>query len=66
MISYNPTLVGEENETPFIRVWKPADAFLKTLRGNPKGKIQRGQYLLAMCLGGYINNNTYHDQRVHR
>ena len=19
----NPTLVGEENETPFIRVWKP-------------------------------------------
>ena len=49
------TLVGEENETPFIRVWKPLSSIrvLKTLRGSPKGKAQRGQYLLAAGLGRY-------------
>ena len=35
----DPTLVGEENETPLIRVWKPlfSGRVLKTLRGTPKG-----------------------------
>ena len=38
---------GEENETFFRRVWKPFRnrLVLKTLRRNPKGKAQRGQYL---------------------
>ena len=37
------TLVGEENETLFIRVWKPVPRrrILKTLRGNPKGKSSK-------------------------
>ena len=50
-----PTLVGEENETFFIRVWKPLPSkrVLKTLRGSPEGKAQRGQYLLAMGLACY-------------
>ena len=39
----SPTLVGEENETFFIR------------RGSPKGKAQRGQYLLAVGLRCYIS-----------
>ena len=26
---------------------------LKTLRESPEGKVQRGQYLLAVDLGGY-------------
>ena len=36
----NLTLVGEENETPFIRVWKPfpIKRVLKTLRESPKEK----------------------------
>ena len=37
------TSVGEENETFFIRVWKP-------LTGSLRGKVQRGQYLLAVGL----------------
>ena len=39
----------------FIRVWKslPSRCVLKTLRGNPKGKAQRGQYLLAVGSGRY-------------
>ena len=53
----NPTLVGEENETPFIRVWKPfpSKRVLKTLRKSPKGKAQRRQYLLAVDLGCYVH-----------
>ena len=48
----DPTLVGEENETPFIRVWKPLPSIrvLKTLRGSSKEKAQQGQYLLAVGL----------------
>ena len=49
-----PNPVGEENETFFIRLWKPLSSIrvLKTLRGSPKGKAQRGQYRLAM---GFIH-----------
>ena len=49
------TFVGEENNAFFIRLWKPLPnkRVLKTLRGSPKVKIQRGQYLLAVCLDGY-------------
>ena len=49
------TSVEEENETPFIRVWKPFPnrRVLKILRGSSKGKVQKGQYLLAVGLGGY-------------
>ena len=38
----NPTLVGEENETPFIRVWKPLPnrRVLKTSREISKRKTQ--------------------------
>jgi len=44
-----------ENKTPFTRVWKPLPSrrVLKALRGNPKGKAQRGQYLLAVGLSRY-------------
>ena len=57
MGSHN-TLVGKENETFFIKVWKPLPSkrVLKTLRGSPKGKAQRGQYLLAVSLGYYRNS----------
>ena len=46
----DPTSVGEENETFFIRVWKPLPSrcVLKTLRGSLKGKAHKGQYLLAV------------------
>ena len=49
------TSVGEENETFFIREWilLPSRCILKTLRGNPKGKTQKGQYRLAVGLGGH-------------
>ena len=47
-----PTLVGEENETFFMRVWKPLPSrlVLKSLRGSLKGKAQKGQYPLALRL----------------
>ena len=37
----DPTLVGEENETTFIRVWKPllSKRVLKTMRGSLKMTI---------------------------
>ena len=40
-------------ETPFIRVWKPFPTrrVSKALRGSPKGKAQRRQYLLVVGLG---------------
>ena len=46
---WDSTSVGEENKTFFIRVWKslPNRRF-KNLRGSPKGKGQRGQYMLAV------------------
>ena len=52
---WDPTSVGEENETPFIRVWNPLPRIrvLKTLRGTLKGKTQRGQCLLAVDFGRY-------------
>ena len=52
---WDSTSVGEENETPFVRVWKPLPSrrVLKTLRESLKGKAQRGQYLLAVCLSCY-------------
>ena len=46
----------EENETFFIRVWKPplsSTRVLKTLRGSLKGKIKKGQYPLVVGLSGY-------------
>ena len=43
-----PTLVGEKNKPPFIRVWKPSPS---RRRGSPKREAQRGQYLLAVDLG---------------
>ena len=44
---WDSTSVGEENETPSIRVWKPLPSIhiLKILRGSLKGKAQREQYL---------------------
>ena len=55
---WDPTLVGEANEALLIRVWKPLPSIrvLKTLRGGPKGKTQRGQYLLAVGLDSYNRN----------
>ena len=43
---WDPTLIGKRNKTLFIRVWKllPSQHVLKTLRGSPKGKVQRRQY----------------------
>ena len=37
----------------------PSQTRLKTLRGSPKGKAQRGQYLLAVSLGCYINHPSW-------
>ena len=50
-----PHMVGEEDETFFIRVWKPLPNIyvLKTSRGSPREKVQTGQYLLAVNLGCY-------------
>ena len=47
--------IGEGNEAFFIRMWKPLPSrhVLKTLRGSPKGKAERGQYLLTVSLGCY-------------
>ena len=45
-----PTLVGEENKSPFIRVWKPSPS-RRVLK--PWGEAQTGQYLLAVDLGRY-------------
>ena len=44
---WDPTSIGEENETSFIRVWKtlPSRHVLKTLRGSSKGKAQKGHGL---------------------
>ena len=52
----DPTSIGEENETPFIRVWKPLPSrdIVKTLRESPRGKAQRGQYRLSVGLGSCI------------
>ena len=59
---WDPTLVGERNKTLLIRVWKPfpTKRVLKTLRGNSEGKVQIGQYLLAVGLGCYsfLHNKT--------
>ena len=53
----DPILVGAENETFFMKVWKPFSnrRVLKTLRGNLEGKTQRGQYLLAVDLNGELD-----------
>ena len=47
---WDSTSVGEENETTFIRVWKPlpSKCILETLRESPKGKARPG--LLQMEL----------------
>ena len=44
-----------ENETFFIRVWKPlfSRRVLKTLRESSKRKAQREQYLLVVDFGHY-------------
>ena len=56
-VDLDPTSIGEENDTLFIRVWKPLPSkrILKTLRESPKGKVQRGQYLLVVSLDHYSN-----------
>ena len=41
----DPTSVGEENEVLLTRVRKPLP---NGLRLSPRGKVQRGQYLLTM------------------
>ena len=52
---WDPISVAWENETFFVRVWKPLPSkrVLKTLRGSSKGKAQRGQHLLAVSLDRY-------------
>ena len=42
-------------EAFFIRVWKPLPSrhVLKTLKGSPEGKTQKGQYLQVVDLGYY-------------
>ena len=44
-----PTSVQEENETFFIRVWKPFPSIyvLKTLRGSPKGKPKETIFVIG-------------------
>ena len=48
-----PTSIGEGNKAFFVRVQNlsPRRCVLKNLRGRPKGKVQRGQYLLVVRLG---------------
>ena len=57
-----PTSVGEENETFFIRMRKPLPSrrVLETLSGSSKGKVQKGQYLLAMGLNSYRYCSQFH------
>ena len=45
----------EGNKALFIEVWKllPSKHILKTLKESPKGKTQRGQYLLEVSLVCY-------------
>ena len=40
----------------------PGRHVLKTLRGSPKGKAQRGQYLLAVGLGRYKNGQCANEE----
>ena len=48
-------MVGEENKTFFIRVWKSLSSrrVLKTLSESPGGKTYREQYLLVVDLSRY-------------
>ena len=48
-----PTLVGEENKTSFIRVWKPSPS-RHVLKPWGEAQRRREQYLLAVNLGRYI------------
>ena len=43
--SHNPTSVGEENETPFITVWKPLSSrrVLKPRGESPKKTISANE-----------------------
>ena len=49
---------GEFEIAFFIKAWKPLSSkcVIKTLRGSPKGKAQREQYLLTVDLGYYTNH----------
>ena len=51
---------GGERNIPY-KVWKPlpSRSILKTLRGSPKEKAQRRQYLLAVRLGCYKECISY-------
>ena len=67
-----PSLVGEDNKPPFIKVWKPSPSrcVLKphwlgrrtnqASKGSPKGKAQRGQYVLEVDLGCYKSSQKKH------
>ena len=50
---WDPTWVGKENETSFIRVWKPFPSrrVLKALRGNPKRTISISGGPICLPLG---------------
>ena len=50
-----PYRLGRRTKHHLQRVWKPLPSrrVLKTLRESLKGKVQRGQYLLAAGLSGY-------------
>jgi len=54
-ILWDPTLVGEGNETFLIRVWKPLPSrhVLKSWAWQRYVKGQSEQYLLAVNLDGY-------------
>ena len=43
-----PHPLGKRTKQLLLRVWKPLSS-----RESPKGKVQRGQYLLAIDLGCY-------------
>ena len=70
MFTWDPTSFGVGNEAFFIKMWKhlPSRRILKTLRGSPKGKVRRGQYLLAVGLGSYkwYQSQTLNDVPVRR
>ena len=55
-----PYRLGRRTKHFFIRVWKPPPNkhVLKTLRGSPKQKAQRGQYLLVVGLSCYNDEVT--------
>ena len=54
---WDPTLVGEKNETFFIRVWKPLQRVLKYFREPLKGKLK--EIIFAIGEFGLLHERSW-------